>query len=195
MLPFSFLFTHYLSLIQFQGRGLLHHAALYGGAEAIDLILASPVEKWPYAANPKDHLDWTPLHCAASKNKIEEAAALIKAKADLSAKHMMGRAPLHVAAEYDSVLVAQQLLNASAHVGLEDSTSATALHIASQYNKPNVIELLISKKANLTLTLIVTIMLTVNIILRIHERQILQLGIVQAAPHYIWLLNMEAATL
>ena len=89
------------------------------------MIVASPVEKWPYAANPKDSLDWTPLHCAASKNKVDEAVALIEAKADLTAKHMMGRAPLHVAAEHDSILVAQQLLNASADVGLEDSTSST----------------------------------------------------------------------
>ncbi|WP_265024163.1 ankyrin repeat domain-containing protein [Wolbachia endosymbiont (group A) of Epagoge grotiana] len=113
--------------------------------------------------NAKDMYGWTPLHFAASRNKLSVVEFLFNNNANINAKDVYGNTPLHVAAQYSSNLEIVKFLLDKDISGINNITNNgwTPLHVAIQGNKLNTVELLLgltithkyinSKKADILL--------------------------------------------
>ena len=84
----------------------------------------------------------TPLHEAASNNKIEAVAALISHGADVNARADCGYTPLMDASYCGHAKVVEALLDAGADKELKDTYGNTALDIARASNKGDVVAVL-----------------------------------------------------
>ncbi len=101
--------------------------------------------------NAKDMYGWTPLHFAASRDKLSVVEFLFNNNANIKAKDVYGNTPLHVAAQYSSNLEIVKFLLDKDISGINDITNNgwTPLHVAIQGNKLNTVELLLGRGADI----------------------------------------------
>ncbi|MFP3030404.1 MAG: ankyrin repeat domain-containing protein, partial [Wolbachia sp.] len=101
--------------------------------------------------NAKDMYGWTPLHFAASRNKLSVVEFLFNNNANINAKDVYGNTPLHVAAQYSSNLEIVKFLLDKDISGINNITNNgwTPLHVAIQGNKLNTVELLLGRGADI----------------------------------------------
>jgi len=102
--------------------------------------------------NARDIRGWTPLHLAASENRIGAAKLLLENSADVDSTANNGWTALHWAAYKNSVALASHLLFYWANVDSADKWGKTALHNAAWRNSVDVARLLLAKSANLNAT-------------------------------------------
>lgn len=93
---------------------------------------------------------WTPLHLAAFFGRIDAAAALADAGADLDAvsKNSMANTPLHAAAAGGHVNIALLLIDRGADVTRGDAGRHTPLHIAAENGLTDVVRALLNRGAD-----------------------------------------------
>jgi len=119
----------------------LHYAFRYGYLGFIPLLLK-------HGANvvAQDDQGWTPLHCAAGRNKIEELQQLLKKvknKKDLDKKTKpSGLTPLHLACRRGYTKIAQLLLAAKANPNVQSLSFCSPLQEAQLSNNQALIGLL-----------------------------------------------------
>ena len=99
------------------------------------------VETDPQLVHVKNANQSTPLHVAASLNKIQILIYLIEKGALINEKNVSGRTALHYAAEADYVEIAKILVDKGADITIQNSYSQTAMMIAGIH----VAKLLVSK--------------------------------------------------
>ncbi|WP_375316208.1 ankyrin repeat domain-containing protein [Wolbachia endosymbiont (group A) of Colletes cunicularius] len=101
--------------------------------------------------NAKDMYGWTPLHFAASRDKLSVVEFLFNNNANVKTKDVYGNTPLHVAAQYSSNLEIVKFLLDKDVSGINDITNNgwTPLHLAIQGNKLNTVELLLDRGADI----------------------------------------------
>ena len=108
------------------GFTALHYAAFFGGAEAVELLLAAGAD--PHAVTDNEaHL--RPLHSAAAARDAAAAQHLLDAGADPDAQQAGGYTALHAAAQHDDEALASTLLRHGADptVRTDDGADAAAL--------------------------------------------------------------------
>ncbi len=93
-------------------------------------------------ANAKDKDGGTALHAAASLEKMDVIAALVKADADVNAKDKYGETALHHAVINESVDAIAALIEAGADGNAKNNDGETALDIATNMNQTDAIQLL-----------------------------------------------------
>ncbi|MBU6364881.1 MAG: ankyrin repeat domain-containing protein [Gemmatimonadetes bacterium] len=88
----------------------------------------------------------TPLHWAAERGDSAMAAALLRAKASVSATTRIGaHTPLHIAARTASASVARQLLAAGADPNARTTTGASAVHLAATGGNAGIVQAMLAK--------------------------------------------------
>ena len=91
-------------------------------------------------ANAKDKDGGTALHAAASLEKMDVIAALVKADADVNAKDKYGETALHHAVINESVDAIAALIEAGADGNAKNNDGETALDIATMMNQTDAIQ-------------------------------------------------------
>ena len=99
--------------------------------------------------NVKDNIDWTPLHTAAVRSKIDVVQFLIEKGVDVNVKNSLGRTPLHEAAGSDkpNIDVFMCLIASGADVNTKDNEGRTPLHDAVMFNH-KIVKYLIDQGAD-----------------------------------------------
>jgi hypothetical protein len=144
----------------------LHHAAKYGKASTIELLLASGAKPSVNASND----GFTPLHLAVIDRRLEAVELLIAAQADLAAVDDDGRTPLHwgpfayapqpkhiyakLGEPHDTVwvdpgpaVVIEMLLDAGADIEARDLNGDTPLYEAANIGSVRGVEKLLERGA------------------------------------------------
>ena len=123
------------------GSTLLHHAAGFGNAATLKLLLDSGAD-----VNAKNRFDSTPLHWAIADE--EKARLLVEHGASINARSSDGRTPLYLAAsQRQSVAVLRLLLEKGADPNLATLIGRTPL-MAAAGGDIEAVELLLKKNAN-----------------------------------------------
>ncbi|XP_019856439.1 PREDICTED: ankyrin-1-like [Amphimedon queenslandica] len=84
--------------------------------------------------------NWTPLHVAASRNKVQSISFLIKENADKNCGDKLGQTPVMLAARFGHKESVRALLSEGADYTITDNTGNTAIELA--YNFPRVLQVL-----------------------------------------------------
>ncbi|XP_064455145.1 uncharacterized protein LOC135366391 [Ornithodoros turicata] len=100
--------------------------------------------------NAQDVEGCSPLHHAASTNKLDVVTGLCLEGADVSAKNHKGETPLSVAARCGFFDVMSYLISFGADVNALDAKLNTALHAACQYGHRKCVRLLLDSGINTT---------------------------------------------
>jgi ankyrin repeat protein len=90
----------------------------------------------------------TALYCAASLDRVEIVAQLLKAGADVNKARADGWTALYLAAIHGHVEIVAQLLAAGADVNQANSKGETALYIAAKYDYLDVVQQLLAAGAD-----------------------------------------------
>ncbi|XP_019856438.1 PREDICTED: uncharacterized protein LOC109584972 [Amphimedon queenslandica] len=115
----------------------LYDAARDGNTEGIKLALSRGANiNW---SNPNVG-NWTPLHVAASRNKVQSISFLIKENADKNCGDKLGQTPVMLAARFGHKESVRALLNEGADYAITDNTGNTAIELA--YTHPGVLQIL-----------------------------------------------------
>uniref|UniRef100_A0A1X7U2K4 Uncharacterized protein n=1 Tax=Amphimedon queenslandica TaxID=400682 RepID=A0A1X7U2K4_AMPQE len=115
----------------------LYDAARDGNTEGIKLALSRGANiNW---SNPNVG-NWTPLHVAASRNKVQSISFLIKENADKNCGDKLGQTPVMLAARFGHKESVRALLSEGADYTITDNTGNTAIELA--YNFPRVLQVL-----------------------------------------------------
>ena len=93
----------------------------------------------------------TPLHAAATKNEASIAKLLIKAGADLEAKHQSHVTALFIACQDGCFKTAKTLIKKGANVHTTRDQGISALFIASQEGHVKIVQLLLDAGADVNL--------------------------------------------
>lgn len=140
-----------------KGAGLLAAAVLMAacGESVFDLAargdteaLEARVAEEPELVNASTDAGRTPLHYAASANRVEVIRMLVEAGARLDAQDETGMTPLHAAAFWGRRDAAGALLEAGADLHARDHFGDTPLHAAAIRNRPGLVEYLIQQGAD-----------------------------------------------
>jgi ankyrin repeat protein len=111
----------------------LHAAAEIGDVEVIEALPTAAVRK---LIDSLDSMDRTPLMCAAQKDRLEAAQALIELGADVNAKSSTGDTALRVTAAEGTPEMARLLLAAGADPLLPGRLLLTPLDRARERRTP-----------------------------------------------------------
>lgn len=126
-----------------QGLSLLHYAAYGRDAGLVEFLIDKGAESG--AAGPSGE---TPLMVAASNDRAEIVAALLKKGAPLEAKNEYGRTALVLCArEQGQAATARILLEAGADIEAADRNGSTALELAAWRGKTEFVDLLLERGA------------------------------------------------
>ncbi len=118
------------------------HAAVSGGyPEIVEYLITKKAD-----INPRDDLEWTPLHVAAWQSP-DVIPMLITHGADVHAQDFRGRTALHNAAEQGHLNGAKSLLIVGADLHAADNCGSRPLHCAVCEGHKDVVELLIANGA------------------------------------------------
>eukprot|EP00299_Pterocystis_sp_00344_P017754 c8899_g1_i1.p1 GENE.c8899_g1_i1~~c8899_g1_i1.p1 ORF type:complete len:125 (-),score=12.59 c8899_g1_i1:569-916(-) len=94
----------------------------------------------------------SPLHSAAARGSVEDAARLIDEGADLNQKDprrgFYEWSPLHHAVRFNRIKMVRFLLDRNALVNVKDTWGSTPLHYAAFHNYLSISELLVRYGAN-----------------------------------------------
>lgn len=133
-----------------QGAALLTRAARLGDIKEVELLLASGADP-----NAHDGYGLPALQYAASFNRAEVAAALLKNGADPNELRVLPphqssdpATALQYAADRGNAQITSLLIASGAKVNAVGQTGRTALHFAANRGYPNVIRLLLEAKAD-----------------------------------------------
>lgn len=91
----------------------------------------------------------TPLHIAASGNRLEIASLLIAQQTNINARDNLGMTPLHWAAYKGHRAMTAILLENRAEINATDINGLTPLHLAATYGHKDIINLLLDSGADL----------------------------------------------
>ena len=91
---------------------------------------------------------FSPLHLAASLDKVEAVASLCRAGASVDVPGHLGSTPLHIAAANGSLRSAALLLDYNAAIDFKDRHGDTPLHRACQAGQLPMVELLKTRGAD-----------------------------------------------
>jgi ankyrin repeat protein len=97
--------------------------------------------------NPKDILDWTPLHYAAAKGREYAAKHLLMRRADVNARDLREWTPLHYACRHNKTSVLQNLLREGAEIDVRGRDGVAPLHCAAMNGHLDVVRSLIEAGA------------------------------------------------
>src|SRR5688572_12980948 len=124
-----------------RGSTLLMHAAAFGSAEAVKLLLDSGAD-----VNAKNGVDSTALLWGASDPA--KAKLLIEKGANVNAASKLGRTPLMVAAVcVDCLDTVRLLVEKGAEINAKDQRGMPATVIAAEFNNFEAVRFLIGKGA------------------------------------------------
>lgn len=98
--------------------------------------------------NIKDENDYTPLHVAAQKGKLEIAKELLSHKANANARDIENLTPLHIAVGNRNVEVAKVLISARSDVNAQDKNGMTPLHWAAHEGELEAAKFLVFARAD-----------------------------------------------
>ncbi|XP_066998734.2 ankyrin repeat and SAM domain-containing protein 1A [Anabrus simplex] len=123
------------------GYSALHHAALNGHKEIVQLLLAHEA-----STNIVDVKGSSPLHLAAWTGNVDIVRLLLchgpsVPNVNLTTKD--NETALHCAAQYGHTAVVSQLLEHSCDPSIRNSREETALDLAAQYGRLETVELLV----------------------------------------------------
>ncbi|PNF21557.1 hypothetical protein B7P43_G12735, partial [Cryptotermes secundus] len=123
------------------GYSALHHAALNGHKEVVQLLLAHEA-----STNILDVKGSSPLHLAAWTGNVDVVRLLLchgpsVPNVNLTTKD--NETALHCAAQYGHTAVVSQLLEHSCDPTIRNSREETALDLAAQYGRLETVELLV----------------------------------------------------
>jgi hypothetical protein len=125
-------------------RTALHYAAFLGATRTLDVLI-----KYGADVSKKDAIQQTPLHIAASSDKVAAAKTLLAASGiDVNASDHKGNTPLHLAAKNGKVQMVKTLLEATGiEVSKKNKKSRTPLAIAggNLIEKPEIKKAIKSK--------------------------------------------------
>ncbi|XP_028556267.1 26S proteasome non-ATPase regulatory subunit 10 isoform X3 [Dendrobium catenatum] len=137
---------HALSLINEDGRSLLHVAASAGRIEVVSFLAAvSPASG---IVNSTDEDGWAPLHSAASCGNGEIVNILLE-NADVNLTNNGGRTALHYTASKGWIKIAETLISHGAKINKKDEVGCTPLHRAASTGHLELCELLIEEGADI----------------------------------------------
>ena len=126
-----------------RGATLLMHAAAFGSADAVKLLLASGAD-----VNAHNDFDATALIWAA--HDAEKARLLMASGADVNARSKQGRTPLMLASTRGgSPETVAAMLAKGADVNVQDGRGDTALGEAAQAGQLEIMRLLLAKGAKI----------------------------------------------
>ncbi len=97
----------------------------------------------------EDNYGRTPLHLAATYNRLDIARWLIAQQADVNARDHLGLTPLHLAALKGYREMAALLLESQANINAAELQGLTPLHLATTYGHDKVIALLLNAGADI----------------------------------------------
>lgn len=114
--------------------------------QVLSMILAGvPVTAEPTAEDPEPE---SPIHVAASLNRVEYLDELVRAGASVTHRDRDLATPLHSAAMTGAVDAGQWLISASAPVNDEDKLGRTPLHRAAEGNHDGFVAVLLTHGAD-----------------------------------------------
>ena len=118
------------------------HAAVSGGyPEIVEYLIAKKAD-----INPRDDLEWTPLHVAAWQSP-DVIPILITHGADVHAQDFRGWTALHHAAEQGHLNGVKSLVTKGANVHTADNYGSRPLHCAACEGHTDIVEMLIARGA------------------------------------------------
>jgi ankyrin repeat protein len=129
------------SVVERSGDGFtaLHFAAFFAGPDVVTFLIARGAQ---VDARGTGWMTGTPLHSAASSDRIEVARVLLDAGAAPDARQSGGWTPLHAAAHNGSHDLVAMLVAAGAERGAVNDEGKTSLDLAVDGGDPETIALL-----------------------------------------------------
>ncbi|XP_034045645.1 caskin-1 isoform X3 [Thalassophryne amazonica] len=121
------------------GFSPLHHAALNGNLELINLLLESQA-----AVDIRDQKGMRPLHYAAWQGKAEPMKMLLKSGSSVNGQSDEGQIPLHLSAQHGHYDVSEMLLQHQSNPCIVDNAGKTPLDLACEFGRVGVVQLLLS---------------------------------------------------
>lgn len=121
------------------GFSALHHAALGGSLELINLLLDAQA-----TVDIRDSNGMRPLHYAAWQGRLEPVKRLLRAAAAVNAASLDGQIPLHLAAQYGHYEVSEMLLQHQSNPCLLSKAKKTPLDLACEFGRLKVAQLLLN---------------------------------------------------
>jgi ankyrin repeat protein len=121
------------------GFTALHYACFFGGAAAVEVLLAAGADPDAVADTPSRV---RPLHSAAAARDAEAVRLLLEAGADPDARQAGGFTALHAAAQHDDDAVAALLLRHGADPALRSDDGEDAAAMARSHDAAAVLALL-----------------------------------------------------
>ncbi|KAK9878515.1 hypothetical protein WA026_022411 [Henosepilachna vigintioctopunctata] len=125
------------------GRYAIHLAAYIGNTEGLKLLIhaGAKVDLWD------NKYKVTPLHCAASKGRLECVQVLIKHGANVNAGIKTYKCPLHYAVYCSAIDCVKELLENGATPNTIQLFSETPLHVAATLGSSEMVGLLLKHGA------------------------------------------------
>jgi ankyrin repeat protein len=100
-------------------------------------------------ANPKDILDWTPLHYAAAKGPVDAIGILLKHQANANALDLLEWTPLHYACQSGKTSIVQNPIREGPELDVRGRDGLAPLHCAAMNGHVDVVRSLIEAGAAL----------------------------------------------
>ncbi|CAN0018063.1 unnamed protein product [Lampetra planeri] len=128
------------------GFSALHHAALNGNTEIMNLLLEAQAH-----VDMKDNKGLRPLHYAAWQGKVEPLRILLKAGSSVNLQSGDGQIPLHLSVQNGHYQVSELLLQHQANPCIVNNNNKTPLDLACEFGRLRVVKLLLSSNVCPTL--------------------------------------------
>lgn len=109
----------------------IHQAAITDCAALEALLVGNPYQV-RQLANARDETGRTPLHWAASHNRVDCMKVLTQAGADRNARDRNKCTPLHDAVRAGAIQAIEALMRGGARTVLQDTDGYTALDLADE---------------------------------------------------------------
>lgn len=131
-------------IIDSSGLTALHHAAIHGHAEIVQLLLQAGAYIDSRVHSQGDFYYMTPLILACMQNRVTTVATLLDRKASVHATDHLGRTALHHAcSRSDTDVLVYQLLAAGSNAELSDISETTPLMYAAMTLNLRVVKALL----------------------------------------------------
>ncbi|GAB1602391.1 caskin-2-like isoform X1 [Argonauta hians] len=120
------------------GVSYLHHAALMGNTEVLNLLLQTSID-----ITLKDNKGMVPLHYAAWQGKVEPVRILLEQGSPVDEKADDGGTALHLASQHGHYDVVNMLLVQHADPRIVNNSHRTPMDLACEFGRFRVVELLV----------------------------------------------------